>query len=464
MNTRSKSIKMGTAPSPPPVPTKKTVVKKKPLSIIANNRQVKPSAVVKPAPSKDNRRSAATTLAPPKTRRPLDAESCQIFSNPEYGKNIPLKVNNVFTAFSTKCLLNLRKIGLEGQNVEFKRGTNRLTMRLRKPLTTAYFYASGKAVCMGAKSEADAYTAVRRICRLLQKLDFKVRLTNYRVVNVLAGATLPFTIDIRELAREHATRCTYEPELSAGAAFRLSELGVTLSIFNSGSVSITAPSVRAARSAINKIYPLLYTYRRQFTMKPPQLDENNNIVVDERPIQQQTVVVVEKKSIAPHVEIKRDSSARNMVVKEDSKQEIPLISLVDDDDDEEEAVGLSVVQAVTSPAEQSITDISVCDFPDEILLSVNVENVKNAAPSWPVVLEEESKIDQQLLQPPVVYTDESSTSEHLFAAWAAETATTATGSTTTSSAGLYSSDPQSAVPAWFTDNLFVDSILDDYIS
>ncbi len=65
-------------------------------------------------------------------------------------------------------------------------------MKLRNPHTTSTIWSSGKITCAGARNESDAYKAARRFCRILQKMQFKVRMTNYRVVNVLATCNLPF--------------------------------------------------------------------------------------------------------------------------------------------------------------------------------------------------------------------------------------------------------------------------------
>ena len=67
-----------------------------------------------------------------------------------------------------------------------------VNMKLRKPYTTATMWSSGKITCAGAKSESDAYKAARRFSRLLQNMQFKVKMTNYRVVNVLATCNMPF--------------------------------------------------------------------------------------------------------------------------------------------------------------------------------------------------------------------------------------------------------------------------------
>ena len=175
---------------------------------------------------------------------------------------IELFVNNVVCSYSTKCYLNLRRIATEGLHVEEKKANSMVLMRLRKPLTTASIWSSGKCTCTGATTELDAYKAARRYCRQLQRMKFKVRLANYRVVNVLATCSVPFGVDIYGLAQKYQKECSYEPELHPGATFKLKECQATLKIFTTGSVTLTARSVQRAEQAVQAIYPILHEFRR----------------------------------------------------------------------------------------------------------------------------------------------------------------------------------------------------------
>lgn len=78
-----------------------------------------------------------------------------------------------------------------------------ITMKLRRPYTTASIWSSGKVTCTGATSEVQAKIAARRFARSLQKLGFKVRFNNYRVVNVLGTCCMPFAIKITSFSMYH---------------------------------------------------------------------------------------------------------------------------------------------------------------------------------------------------------------------------------------------------------------------
>ena len=85
-----------------------------------------------------------------------------------------------------------------------------VTMRLRKPYTTASIWSSGKVTCTGATSEEAARIAARRIARAISKLGYpRLRLVNYRVVNVLGTCTMPFAIKITPFSAKHRNIARY---------------------------------------------------------------------------------------------------------------------------------------------------------------------------------------------------------------------------------------------------------------
>lgn len=80
------------------------------------------------------------------SENPIDEEN-----EPE--PEIDIVINNVVCSFSVRCHLNLRQIALNGRNVEFRRENGMVTMKLRRPYTTASIWSSGRITCTGATSE-----------------------------------------------------------------------------------------------------------------------------------------------------------------------------------------------------------------------------------------------------------------------------------------------------------------------
>lgn len=176
---------------------------------------------------------------------------------------IDIHINNVVCTFNLRCHINLKRVAMEGSNVEYRREHGILNMKLRRPRVTANITSSGKVTCTGSTSEAEAKVAARRVARLLQKLGFNVRFSNYRVVNVLGTCILPFGIKLHNFSNQHPGEASYEPELHPGATYRIKPLKATLKIFSTGSITITAPCVANIGLAIEHIYPLVSEFQME---------------------------------------------------------------------------------------------------------------------------------------------------------------------------------------------------------
>jgi len=138
-----------------------------------------------------------------------------------------------------------------------------VNMKLRKPYTTASIWSSGKVTCTGATSENAALVAARRFARVIQKLDFAVKFTAFRVVNVLGTCVMPFGIRITHFSRDNKDHASYEPELHPGVTYKLPHPKATLKIFSTGSITVTAPSVQNVQLAIEYIYPKVVEYKME---------------------------------------------------------------------------------------------------------------------------------------------------------------------------------------------------------
>lgn len=204
---------------------------------------------------------------------PDDNGSDQVQEQPQVSetKTMDVAINNVVCSFSTKCHLNLKRIAMEGSNVEYHREHGMLNMRLRHPKSTASIWSSGKITCTGATSEDFARMAARRFARKLQKLGNKVKFSNYRVVNVLGTCSLPFSINIVDFSKNRK-EASYEPELHPGVTYKITEPKATLKIFSTGSITITAPRVSNVLAAVEHIYPLV----EQYNAGPPRLSASND--------------------------------------------------------------------------------------------------------------------------------------------------------------------------------------------
>jgi transcription initiation factor TFIID TATA-box-binding protein len=87
-------------------------------------------------------------------------------------------------------------------------------MRIRDPKTTALIFASGKMVVTGAKSEDDSRLASRKYARIVQKLGFDAKFSEFKIQNIVGSCDVRFPIRLEGLAYSHGQFSSYEPEVS----------------------------------------------------------------------------------------------------------------------------------------------------------------------------------------------------------------------------------------------------------
>lgn len=198
---------------------------------------------------------------------------------PDTSPELDIVINNVVCSFSVRCHLDLREIALKGSNVEYRRENGMLTMRLRRPYTTASVWSSGRITCTGATSESLAKVAARRFARCLGKLGFPVHFQKFGIFNVLGTCSMPWAIKIFHFSERHRDNANYEPELHPGVTYRMRDPKATLKIFSTGSITVVAATVSAVDSAIQRVYPLVYEFRNENSMKEVnnQTDENQAV-------------------------------------------------------------------------------------------------------------------------------------------------------------------------------------------
>lgn len=103
-------------------------------------------------------------------------------------------------------------------------------MRIREPKTTALIFASGKMVVTGAKSEDDSKLASRKYARIIQKLGFNSKFTDFKIQNIVGSCDIKFPIRLEGLASRHHNFSSYEPELFPGLIYRMIKVRIARSV------------------------------------------------------------------------------------------------------------------------------------------------------------------------------------------------------------------------------------------
>ncbi|KAM7224015.1 putative RNA polymerase [Rhypophila decipiens] len=177
-------------------------------------------------------------------------------------------LQNIVATVNLDCRLDLKTIALHARNAEYNpKRFAAVIMRIREPKTTALIFASGKMVVTGAKSEDDSKLASRKYARIIQKLGFNAKFTDFKIQNIVGSCDIKFPIRLEGLASKHHNFSSYEPELFPGLIYRMIKPKIVLLIFVSGKIVLTGAKVREEiYQAFEMIYPVLQGSFTSFTL------------------------------------------------------------------------------------------------------------------------------------------------------------------------------------------------------
>ena len=103
------------------------------------------------------------------------------------------RIQNIVSTINLDCKLDLKTIAMQAPNTEYNpKRFVAVIMRIKKPRTTALLFNSGKIVCTGAKGEDESRIAARKFARIIQKLGFPVKFTNFKIQNMVGSCNLHF--------------------------------------------------------------------------------------------------------------------------------------------------------------------------------------------------------------------------------------------------------------------------------
>ncbi|ORY71262.1 TATA-box binding protein [Pseudomassariella vexata] len=180
------------------------------------------------------------------------------------GSGLTPTLQNIVATVNLDCRLDLKTIALHARNAEYNpKRFAAVIMRIRDPKTTALIFASGKMVVTGAKSEDDSKLASRKYARIIQKLGFNAKFTDFKIQNIVGSCDIKFPIRLEGLASRHHNFSSYEPELFPGLIYRMIKPKIVLLIFVSGKIVLTGAKVREEiYQAFEMIYPVLQDFRK----------------------------------------------------------------------------------------------------------------------------------------------------------------------------------------------------------
>lgn len=225
-----------------------------------------PAYTVKPPVQSNTTAGPSSAASPPAqngvpaTPAPLTLEQQHITAV----EGIIPTLQNIVATVNLDCRLDLKTIALHARNAEYNpKRFAAVIMRIREPKTTALIFASGKMVVTGAKSEDDSRLASRKYARIVQKLGFDAKFSEFKIQNIVGSCDVKFPIRLEGLAYSHGQFSSYEPELFPGLIYRMIKPKVVLLIFVSGKIVLTGAKVREEiYTAFNTIYTVLCEFKK----------------------------------------------------------------------------------------------------------------------------------------------------------------------------------------------------------
>lgn len=101
--------------------------------------------------------------------------------------------------------------------------------------------------------EEQSRLAARKYARIIQKLGFAAKFTDFKIQNIVGSCDIKFPIRLEGLAYAHGPYSSYEPELFPGLIYRMVKPKIVLLIFVSGKIVLTGAKVRAL-NIINVVF------------------------------------------------------------------------------------------------------------------------------------------------------------------------------------------------------------------
>lgn len=201
---------------------------------------------------------------PPPLVTPTPSTSSALPSTTSTDPHSTVQLQNCVATVDLGCELELARINARTRNSEYNPARfHGVVMRLREPRTTALIFRTGKIVCTGARNEAEALLAGKKFARIIQKLNFKVKFSKFKIQNLIATCDLRFPIKLETLNQMHGQFSSYEPELFPGLIYRMVKPRLVLLIFVNGKIVFTgAKTRRDIDEALDNIYPILKSFRK----------------------------------------------------------------------------------------------------------------------------------------------------------------------------------------------------------
>ena len=201
-----------------------------------------------------------------------------------------ITITKVVSTVNLGLKLNLDFIDLFLKNVSYKKGSKKLTMKIKEPKATAIIYNAGKLICTGATSEEDSRKAAKIFAKIIKAHGYDVQFNDYKIDNISATIELKFEISLKQLndylysnhnisTEYKKDNVYYNPEIFSGLIYPMENPKLTAFIFSSGQINFVGAKERKdIDKALEYIYPLVAKFKMENKENEDKIDKNFDFI------------------------------------------------------------------------------------------------------------------------------------------------------------------------------------------
>lgn len=180
-------------------------------------------------------------------------------------ERIHMTIDNYMCSFKLGTHINLKKLCIHTQSVDFDQAHIIAKLRLTKPCVTVSVYRSGSCIIVGARTIEDAKTAAAITIKLAQRTGAHIppcTTFGLKIESTFIECSLPFGVKLDKLCGS-LLQSKYDPEIFPALRYKLNRC--SFSIASNGVLVISGcKTISDARRELLRMYALL----KMFSISP----------------------------------------------------------------------------------------------------------------------------------------------------------------------------------------------------
>jgi transcription initiation factor TFIID TATA-box-binding protein len=170
-------------------------------------------------------------------------------------KGVYAKTQNVVVSANIHRDLPLEKLATKLDRVEYNpEQFPGLILKMDNPKASSLLFSSGKIICTGTKSLAEASRAIDAIIDKLESIGLPVKgKPDIEVQNMVASGSVGGKLNLNEIIFKFENT-EYEPEQFPGLVFKLEDSHITFLLFGTGKIVVTG--AKSKKEIIEAVYTL----------------------------------------------------------------------------------------------------------------------------------------------------------------------------------------------------------------